>query len=86
MMSRVPCLGLASLPEKALVVGATSRGGSEPTRGAGRFLAGLVDQTIKSWETVAHLPARRHTSTTLYVKKTRDGTGAGPRNRAKTVI
>lgn len=87
-----PLAGLENLPEKAVVVaGAASRGGSDPSTGAGRHLTGLGDPTKpaddpKSVALVGNVgdiyqrldqPPDDQSGQIFYVKETGNGTTTG---------
>jgi hypothetical protein len=82
-----PLVGLTSLPQKAMVVGgATSRGGSSPGSGAGRFLVGVGDPNLPRGNppsavlgNVGDVYQRvdANAEAALYVKESGDGTTTG---------
>ena len=75
-----PLLGLANLPERAVVVGgAASRGGTAAGSGAGRFLVGLGDPINKVVGNVGDTFQRLDGTpgATLYIKETGQGTSTG---------
>lgn len=75
-----PFVGIASLPFSSVVVGgATSRGGTTASSGAGRFIAGLGDPNNKVTGNVGDIFQRLDGTpgATLYAKETGNGTDTG---------
>jgi hypothetical protein len=80
MMSRLPSLGIERLPFKSVVVGgATSRGGTTASSGAGRFIAGLGDPNNRVIGHVGDIFQRLDgtAGATLYVKETGNDINTG---------
>jgi hypothetical protein len=75
-----PLVGIGNLPEDSLVVGgATSRGGVNPSSGAGRFVAGLDDPENKVTGNVGDIFQRIDggVGSSLYVKESGNSTTTG---------
>jgi hypothetical protein len=75
-----PLVGIGNLPEDSLVVGgATSRGGMNPSSGAGRFVAGLDDPENKVTGNVGDIFQRIDggVGSSLYVKESGNSTTTG---------
>ena len=75
-----PLVGIANLPEDALVVGgATSRGGAAASSGAGRFIAGLGDPNAKVAGNVGDIFQRLDggPGASFYVEESGDGGSVG---------
>lgn len=75
-----PFVGVENLPFDSVVVGgATSRGGTAASSGAGRFLAGLGDPNNKVIGNIGDIFQRLNGTlgATMYVKETGNGTSVG---------
>jgi hypothetical protein len=75
-----PFVGIRNLPFDSVIVGgATSRGGTKPNSGAGRFIAGMGDPETKVIGNVGDMFQRLDGARgkTLYVKEEGHGTATG---------